>query len=523
MPKRLGGALEKVREAWLEKKHDIGGKRRRLDGDMPPLVQIPWSGPLVQSNTISGIPHAPLPEPATESINPTAGSSANASGGGLPTNTPPNVFTEQDDALPKGMRPQRKHRLPGRFVDFVPHSAIPLQTTVDKEVPTELHIPCFQSRRNIFGLYQTYFSATPPSHDPDDISTLTDLVDYALEPAKTIPTLSMHKQPAYYPYPNLNSFALGNWYWTHGGQKSQEDFKVLLDIIGSPDFQPEDVQSTPWKAINDTLGCNDCDDEDQRCEWEDEDAGWCQTHVILDVPFHTRMKNTGTHSTVIGDLYHRSVVSILKEKLANAIDVPYIHYEPYELTWSPSSEAEEIRVYGELFTSPALLDAHRELQRSPLEPGCNLPCCIISLMIWSDATHLTDFGTSKLWPAYLYIGNESKYRRCKPSLHLANHIAYFQSVNQTFTVCVLGLILDHRQLPDSFKDFASEHIGGKGIPTPAFLAHCRRQLFHTQWSILLDEEFLEAWIHGIVIMCLNGVKRRFYPRIITYSADYPEK
>jgi hypothetical protein len=41
--------------------------------------------------------------------------------------------------------------------------------------------------------------------------------------------------------------------------------------------------------------------------------------------------------------------------------------------------------------------------------------------------------------------------------------------------------------------------------------------------VLLDDEFLEAWKHGIVITCCDGVKRRFYPRIFTYSADYPEK
>jgi hypothetical protein len=43
------------------------------------------------------------------------------------------------------------------------------------------------------------------------------------------------------------------------------------------------------------------------------------------------------------------------------------------------------------------------------------------------------------------------------------------------------------------------------------------------WDILLDQEFLEAYEHGFVMMCLDGVVRRFYPRIFTYSADYPEK
>lgn len=48
-------------------------------------------------------------------------------------------------------------------------------------------------------------------------------------------------------------------------------------------------------------------------------------------------------------------------------------------------------------------------------------------------------------------------------------------------------------------------------------------MFHAQWEILLDDEFVEACQHGIVIKCNDSIFRRFYPRIFTYSADYPEK
>lgn len=53
--------------------------------------------------------------------------------------------------------------------------------------------------------------------------------------------------------------------------------------------------------------------------------------------------------------------------------------------------------------------------------------------------------------------------------------------------------------------------------------HCHRAFFHEQWKILLDDEFLEAYEHGVVVSCCDGIMRRFYPRIFTYSADYPEK
>lgn len=55
------------------------------------------------------------------------------------------------------------------------------------------------------------------------------------------------------------------------------------------------------------------------------------------------------------------------------------------------------------------------------------------------------------------------------------------------------------------------------------LTHCKRELLHQVWRLMLDDEFLDAYQHGIVLRCYDGVVRRIYPRIFTYSADYPEK
>jgi hypothetical protein len=55
------------------------------------------------------------------------------------------------------------------------------------------------------------------------------------------------------------------------------------------------------------------------------------------------------------------------------------------------------------------------------------------------------------------------------------------------------------------------------------MAHCRHEVIHAQWRIILDDEFIDAYEHGIVVECWDGIIRRFYPRILIYSADYPEK
>jgi hypothetical protein len=59
--------------------------------------------------------------------------------------------------------------------------------------------------------------------------------------------------------------------------------------------------------------------------------------------------------------------------------------------------------------------------------------------------------------------------------------------------------------------------------TSHLMTHANREVLHAQWSILLDDKFLEAWLNGIVINCPDGIIRLFFPRIFVYSADYPEK
>lgn len=285
--------------------------------------------------------------------------------------------------------------------------------------------------RNSFGLFRRYRSAKLPSHDPEEFVELKDLSDSAI-PGNRL-DLSPDKN-VYHPYPNRSSFLLGDWQWNHGTQKSQESFSNLLSIVGSPQFKPDDVRHTQWGKIDAKLASNSFDaipaaDEGDEAEWIDEDAGWKRSPISISIPFHSRAKSPGPKDYVIGDLYHRSLVSVIREKLSNPQDDRHFHYEPFELFWRKTKGSGKIRVHGELYTSPAFLDAQRDVQELLGEPGCDLPRVVAAMMFWSDATHLTSFGNTKLWPCYLYFGNESKYRRCKPTCHLCNHVAYFQMVS----------------------------------------------------------------------------------------------
>jgi hypothetical protein len=281
----------------------------------------------------------------------------------------------------------------------------------------------FMTECNIFGLSRRYNALELPSHDPEERNQLDELSDIQPQPSP-----STFTPPSFYPYPNRSSFRLGEWYWNGGVQKSQSSFKDLLNIVGDHDFHSADIRGTKWDQINDTLATENEE------EWLDEDAGWMRSPVTFSVPHHPRRgvpsdAHAGPREYTVEDFYHRSLVSVIREKLSNTTGTQHFHYEPYELNWQPGVTQRPARVQSELYTSPAFIDAHRELQASPPEPGCDLPRVIVALMFWSDVTHLTSFGDAKIWPLYMFFGNESKYRRCKPSCHLCHHVAYFQSVS----------------------------------------------------------------------------------------------
>jgi hypothetical protein len=91
------------------------------------------------------------------------------------------------------------------------------------------------------------------------------------------------------------------------------------------------------------------------------------------------------------------------------------------------------------------------------------------------------------------------------------------------TVPSSDTLIFSRQLPDKVKDVLSSlpRVSKSGMA--ALHTHCRRELFHACWDTLLDNDFVHAYRHGIVSKCADGVFRRVFPCILTYSANYPEK
>ncbi|KAG2008934.1 hypothetical protein CC2G_014312 [Coprinopsis cinerea AmutBmut pab1-1] len=398
------------------------------------------------------------------------------------------------------------------------HVAVPLEETpptIDEPEPTVqpsrrrlyASAPNFTTAPDEFGLKKRFLYSEPPTHDPDAHTTLMDRYDantYAQVPVAERDETDgppRSSQP-FGPYPNESSFNIGEWYWSQNTEKSEKDFKDLVSRLTSTTFLAGDLNDVKWKKVSTQLGSNKEEVPDGEGDWI-EDNGWRTSSIEIQVPFNSHTREPGVETFKVGTLHHRSIVDALKEKLANKDSDRLFHYEPFELLWQPHPELPETRVFSDVYNSDAFLKAHREVQDPTNNPDCPLERVVVGLMFWSDQTHCTAFGTSKVWPLYMGFGNESKYRRSQPTSNLCEHVAYFES------------------LPEEINDLISRRTRGP-VP-PGLITFLNREVFHQQWSLILDDELVDAIENGIVITCCDGIRRRFYFRIFTYSADYPEK
>ncbi|KAJ8592983.1 hypothetical protein M405DRAFT_786759 [Rhizopogon salebrosus TDB-379] len=231
---------------------------------------------------------------------------------------------------------------------------------------------------------------------------------------------------------------------------------------------------------------------------------WHETSVKIKLPAD-KEKFTSEEDAPefeVEGLHYRKPLEVLKSAYEEVSSRSF-HTTPYKLFWQPDEHEFPERIISEVYTADAMLQEHQRIKAQPQEPGCNLETVVAAIMLWSDSTHLASFGHAALWPIYMFIGNQSKYLRNKPLEFAAHHLAYIP------------------KLPDLVHEYYMRTYG-KAV-TSAVLTHLKRDLMHAIWLLLLDDEFMHAYEHGIVIRFADNVCRRVFPRFFTYAADYPEK
>ncbi|KAG9047246.1 hypothetical protein FS837_002719 [Tulasnella sp. UAMH 9824] len=450
-------------------------------------------------------------------------------------------------SLPR--RPQRSaqsRRLPGRFRDILPEGPAPLSLEPAAPVPvppnhqqvdierdseatspaplsTPPHIsreeapaPVYRTLRNAFNVFREYLRK--PLRIPDAGATVETLAYDAGSLSSESPVQQVSNVVK--PLGNMSMYRLGHWFHSSGGRLSRKSLATLItDVLKADDFSVDELPGAQTlEKLNAAL-----DGLDEGGEWEDDNVGtvpvvgdgWIEESVRIEIP--TGVKQTTKSSTrpsapsVLFDvpgLFRRPLVEVIKAACQEDLAQDF-HFEPfrsYQACPDPQGAGETFRrLHDELYASDAWLSEQQKLDNLPPEPGCNLPRAIAALMFWSDATHVSQFGQSKMWPVYLFFGNLSKWLRCKPRSRASHHVAYIPT------------------LPENIQDFIRSQASGKSASAET-LRHCKRELFHAVWAHLVqDPDFLNAYRHGIVIKCADGITRRIYPRLFTYSTDYPER
>ena len=283
------------------------------------------------------------------------------------------------------------------------------------------------------------------------------------------------------------------WFWSKPN-KSLDDCDTLVhDILLDERVSREELRTFSARKETELMDKALAKESDH----------WVESSVTITVPDgrpHTSECPAPTFT--IPGLMHRSITEIVRSVWTSP-EAASFQYVPFKQFWVNGTSGKEERVLGELYTSDAFLEAHNALQHQRPENGCTLERIVCAIMAFSDSTHLASFGDASLWPLYIYFGNQSKYVRVRPSSGSCHHTAYIP------------------KLPDNFHDFYMS-ITGEGPPADV-LTHCRRELMHNVLRLVFDDDFMEAYHHGIVLRCPDGQMRRIYPRIFTYSADYPEK
>ncbi|KAF7293648.1 hypothetical protein MIND_01144700 [Mycena indigotica] len=365
----------------------------------------------------------------------------------------------------------------------------------------------YHQRRNVY--------PRRPTHDPDETITLDDLYHAAKPTASHIDwnNLPLPKEPWYYSFPNASVAHIIKYHVEEENAGSIESDGVNLHDLPRPFSTKKFLDDLDKKGIE-PLGVTE---------------EWINSSVQLKLPCvgHPQKEDDAPVFTVT-DIHYRPLLDSIREVLQGPL-FKLLHTTPFSLRYDPTFETESPdivlddpatplnsdglptlpshheEVFGEIYTSAAMLEAFQAIPQPPppQSPDDPVESIIMALMIWSDATHLAQFGTASLWPGYTFFGNHPKEFRAKPSSNAGFHQAYFAS------------------LPDSIHDEYRQHYGCD--MSDKVYTHLKRELFHRIWDLLLSEDFLDAYENGIKITCLDGIVRLVFPRFFIYGADYPEK
>ena len=286
-----------------------------------------------------------------------------------------------------------------------------------------------------FGLYRVYVER--PTRESDD----SDAPDYGCD----APTFdNVHNAAAerekvrtapdtnpFAPFANATKFRLTNWIYSM--TKSNASFDSLVnDVIRADDFEVNDLED--WNTAREVKALEQYSTQGPSEElWRPSD-GWLRGSVKIPLPCrnHKWKSESDAPQLEVSDIPYRSLIDVIKSACRDSEFFNW-HLKGYKQMWKPSENEPVEQVHGEVWFSNQYLIYEDEIRNQRLGKGpptnpLIVETVILPLLLYSDQTHLAQFGTALLWPMYMSFGLLSKYIRCKPSSLAWHHILYFPTV-----------------------------------------------------------------------------------------------
>ncbi|KAF7793821.1 hypothetical protein EIP86_004942 [Pleurotus ostreatoroseus] len=398
---------------------------------------------------------------------------------------------------PRTPTPQASGLTPEPFCDPIP--------TPEPEEPHDT-VP------DTFGVFRRYKDY--PARDLDDEQSPDNHID-APHIASNVPIDLQYHNPLlsfsrsvatktkawFYPFLNATVFRLVHWVYTGSTHKSHGEVNRLVrEVLRAPDFRVEDLEDFDIQREERRLDKATLSEEGLRA------CGFKNGTVDIMMPCekvqHTSYDDVPTFS--VPDVWTRDMAAVIEAE-AKSASAKNLEFNAFEQIYQDPITGDEERIFSELYNSDAMLREQEKIRALPPNPADppNIERAVWPVAAHSDETLVANFGDASMWPIYLLFPSLSKYIVNNPNTFTVHHIGYIPS------------------LPENFK---AEYKRVHGVyPSDRIMRLCKNDLLQAVWLHLMDEKFMEAYEHGMLVKCGDGILRRLFPRFFIYSADYPER
>src|SRR6266403_1696630 len=305
------------------------------------------------------------------------------------------------------------------------------------------------TKADCFGVYRVY--ARKPLCDPLRLAhtvdpTASDSATNAISNYKPVtgpPSSDIQSVLYYHPFSNLLAAAMMVTHHSGTPVQSLQKTTQIAHILGTlgSDLDASDLGNFNATVENKSIDSYLSTTSGAMFHCED---GWLNSSIQIHLPLDKKkMLETDATQFEVRGIYHRDIIDVISSVYQSDV-VQSFNLILFKEFWTPSEGTPPERLYGEIFSSQMMLNIDNDICKRCLEVDLDphiLKTISVPILLYSDSTHLANFGTASSWLIYLFFGSQSKYVHNMPTLYACHHIAYMPSVHEVLLLYLLRLMM----------------------------------------------------------------------------------